>query len=68
MVLPSFAVDAVVHVPYGAHPTSCFPRYGYDTDFHRRTGLLLKERLSLSKEVVVTPPQERDCSLALALL
>ena len=35
VVLPSFAVDAVVHVPYGAHPTSCFPRYGYDTDFHR---------------------------------
>lgn len=34
VVLPSFAVDAVVHVPYGAHPTSCFPRYGYDTAFH----------------------------------
>ena len=36
VVLPSFAVDAVVHAPYGAHPTSCFPRYGYDADFHRR--------------------------------
>ena len=36
VVLPSFVVDAVVHVPYGAHPTSCFPRYGYDGDFHRR--------------------------------
>lgn len=36
VVLPSFAVDAVVHAPYGAHPTSCFPRYGYDTDFHRK--------------------------------
>jgi len=35
VVLPSFAVDAVVHVPYGAHPTSCFPRYGYDAAFHR---------------------------------
>jgi len=35
VVLPSFAVDAVVHVPYGAHPTSCFPRYGYDADLHR---------------------------------
>jgi len=35
VVLPSFAVDAVVHAPYGAHPTSCFPRYGYDTAFHR---------------------------------
>jgi glutaconate CoA-transferase subunit A len=35
VVLPSFAVGAVVHAPYGAHPTSCFPRYGYDADFHR---------------------------------
>ena len=30
-VLPGFRVDAVVEVPYGAHPTSFFPRYGYDT-------------------------------------
>src|SRR5690606_646353 len=35
VVLPSFAVDAVVHVPFGAHPTSCFPRYGYDAALHR---------------------------------
>jgi hypothetical protein len=33
-----------------------------------RARLLLKEHSSLSKEVVVTPPQERDCSPALALL
>jgi glutaconate CoA-transferase subunit A len=33
-VLPGFAVDAVVEVPYGAHPTSFFPDYGYDTRFH----------------------------------
>ncbi|MFQ5517994.1 MAG: CoA transferase subunit A [Acidimicrobiia bacterium] len=33
-VLPGFVVDAVVEVPYGAHPTSFFPAYGYDTDFH----------------------------------
>ncbi len=33
-VLPGFAVDAVVEVPYGAHPTSFFPGYGYDTRFH----------------------------------
>lgn len=36
VVLPSFVVDAVVHAPYGAHPTSCFPRYGYDAAFHRQ--------------------------------
>jgi glutaconate CoA-transferase subunit A len=33
-VLPGFAVDAVVEVPYGAHPTSFFPGYGYDARFH----------------------------------
>jgi glutaconate CoA-transferase, subunit A len=33
-VLPGFRVDAVVEVPYGAHPTSFYPRYGYDTQFH----------------------------------
>lgn len=35
-VLPGFAVDAVVEVPYGAHPTSLFPNYGYDAAMHRR--------------------------------
>ena len=33
-VLPGFVVDAVVEVPYGAHPTSFFPEYRYDSDFH----------------------------------
>ena len=33
-VLPGFRVDAVVEVPYGAHPTSLHPRYGYDARFH----------------------------------
>jgi acyl CoA:acetate/3-ketoacid CoA transferase alpha subunit len=33
-VLPGFVVDAVVEVPYGAHPTSFFPTYGYDGRFH----------------------------------
>jgi glutaconate CoA-transferase subunit A len=33
-ILPGFMVDAVVEVPYGAHPTSFFPRYGYDSRFH----------------------------------
>ena len=34
-VLPGFVVNAVVEVPYGAHPTSFHPRYGYDSSFHR---------------------------------
>ncbi len=33
-VLPGFIVDAVVEVPYGAHPTSFFPYYTYDSNFH----------------------------------
>ncbi len=33
-VLPGFRVDAVVEVPYGAHPTSFYPKYGYDARFH----------------------------------
>ena len=33
-VLPGFIVDAVAEVPYGAHPTSYFPRYSYDTELH----------------------------------
>lgn len=34
-ILPGFMVDAVAEVPYGAHPTSFFPNYGYDSDFHQ---------------------------------
>ena len=34
-ILPGFMVDAVVEVPYGAHPTSFPPNYGYDSRFHR---------------------------------
>ena len=32
--IPHFIVDAVVEVPFGAHPTSWFPDYGYDTAMH----------------------------------
>ncbi len=34
-ILPGFMVDAVAHVPCGAHPTSFFPAYGYDGRFHQ---------------------------------
>src|SRR5581483_8951308 len=30
VVLPYFAVTAVVEAPHGAHPTSCYPHYAYD--------------------------------------
>jgi glutaconate CoA-transferase, subunit A len=29
---PGFFVDSVVHVPFGAHPTSCHGRYAADED------------------------------------
>ena len=29
-------VTAVIHAPYGAHPTSCAPRYGWDMDHFKR--------------------------------
>jgi glutaconate CoA-transferase subunit A len=32
---PRFTVDTVVEAPWGAYPTSCFPRYSYDGDFFR---------------------------------
>ena len=28
--LPHFFIDAIVHVPYGAHPTACYQYYDYD--------------------------------------
>ena len=34
-ILPGFMVDAVAEAPFGAHPTSFFPYYGYDSRFHR---------------------------------
>ncbi len=34
-VIPGFRVDAVVHVPYGAHPTSLYRYYDYDADHLR---------------------------------
>jgi len=33
-ILPGFMVDAVVEIPFGAHPTSFYPLYSYDSRFH----------------------------------
>jgi glutaconate CoA-transferase, subunit A len=30
IVIPAHLVAAVAEVPYGAHPSSCYPRYAYD--------------------------------------
>jgi glutaconate CoA-transferase subunit A len=31
--IPSFCVDAVAHVPYGAYPTACYRCYDYDPKY-----------------------------------
>lgn len=33
--IPQFCVDAVVHVPYGAHPSQLYNYYDYDPDFYK---------------------------------
>ncbi|MCE5243713.1 MAG: CoA-transferase [Syntrophobacteraceae bacterium] len=33
--LPGLCVDAVVHAPYGAHPSQCFGYYDYDPEVFR---------------------------------
>lgn len=33
--IPSMCVDAVVHAPYGAHPSQCYNYYDYDNPFLR---------------------------------
>lgn len=34
--IPYFKVDALVHLPYGAHPCSLFPRYNFDRALFQR--------------------------------
>ncbi len=34
-IIPSYCVDAVVHVPYGSHPWSCYGYYYHDVLFQR---------------------------------
>ncbi|MBM4237073.1 MAG: CoA transferase subunit A [Euryarchaeota archaeon] len=31
--IPYYEMTAIVHVPYGAHPTSCYPYYAYDREY-----------------------------------
>ena len=33
--IPFFRVDAIVHVPYGAHPTACYSCYDYDPQHYQ---------------------------------
>jgi glutaconate CoA-transferase subunit A len=35
VTIPGHLVAAVTEAPYGAHPTSCYPRYAYDREHLR---------------------------------
>jgi glutaconate CoA-transferase, subunit A len=35
VTIPAHLVAALTEVPFGAHPTSCYPRYAYDRDHLR---------------------------------
>ncbi|MGO1580582.1 MAG: glutaconate CoA-transferase subunit A [Peptoniphilaceae bacterium] len=41
--IPGFCVDAVVHVPYGAHPSQCYDYYDYDSEFYKMYNVVSKE-------------------------
>jgi glutaconate CoA-transferase subunit A len=60
-ILPGFVVDAVVEVPYGAHPTSFFPRYGYDARFHRAWAEAARDdaaAMAFLERFVSSPPDQ----------
>jgi len=40
--IPGFCVDAIVHTPYGAHPSQCYDYYDYDADFYKMYNVVSK--------------------------
>lgn len=42
--VPGFCVDAVVHVPFGAHPSQCYDYYDYDADFFKMYNVVSKKK------------------------
>jgi glutaconate CoA-transferase subunit A len=62
-ILPGFIVDAVVEVPYGAHPTSFFPNYTYDSGFHRQWAEVSRDRktaMAFIDRYVRTPSSQQE--------
>ncbi len=62
-ILPGFIVDAVVEVPYGAHPTSFFPNYTYDSGFHREWAEAARDRVTATAFIdryVRTPSSQQE--------
>lgn len=62
-LLPGFIVDAVVEAPYGAHPTSFPPFYGYDSHFHRAWTSRSRDRAkarAFIERFVMTPASQAE--------
>jgi glutaconate CoA-transferase subunit A len=62
-ILPGFMVDAVVEAPFGAHPTSFFPNYGYDSQFHRDWIAISRDEEQASEFMqkhVVSPANQQE--------
>jgi glutaconate CoA-transferase, subunit A len=61
-VIPHFAVDAVVLAPHGCHPTSFFPDYVYDEQFHESWASLSRDpeqAVALIDELCAASTQEQ---------
>lgn len=59
--IPMQTVDAVVKVPFGAHPTSCYPFYTYDADAIMNYIDYCKTAegyMKYEKEIIALPTQE----------
>lgn len=47
--IPCFCVDAVVHAPYGAHPSQCYGYYDYDNPFFKMYDVVSKTQEDFDK-------------------
>jgi glutaconate CoA-transferase subunit A len=61
-ILPGFVVDAVVEVPFGAHPTSLHPRYTYDPVLHQEwvEAFAAKDAAGFLQRYVLAPTSQAE--------
>lgn len=62
-LLPGFMVDAVAEASFGAHPTSFFPNYGYDSRFHLKWTATSRDRAKAGDFIdrfIRAPSSHRD--------
>lgn len=49
--IPGFVVEAVVHVPFGAHPSQCYNYYDYDNPYYKMYDVVSKTQEDFDKFV-----------------